>query len=137
MRKLNKSDKGKKVFVYFNLHRHVWSIKCLKSGLVIGHAKAVELENCVLKVSEAGRQRVIKEGRKNVHAGVVGILKAWNGASKDNFIDLTASQGINPELVTYNPYKYETFVLSNNRDVQVLEADHVFLAAKGRKVWAS
>lgn len=66
-----------KVFVYFNLHKKLFSIKALEGsnkGRVIAHSSSVSLKDASCKVSEAGRQRVIKEKRKNVHAGVVGTL---------------------------------------------------------------
>ena len=90
-----------KVFVYFNLHKKLFSIKALEGehkGRVVAHRRALMLYDAVFKVSEAGRQRVIKECRKNVHAGVVG-----------NWINELISVD-NRTQVTYNPYKYKTFV---------------------------
>jgi hypothetical protein len=90
---------GQEVFVYFNLHKRCFSVKDVKTGLVIGHTDKIELEEATFKVSEAGRQRVLREQRKNVHAGVKG---KYVGCPK--FIDMKS-----PEA-TYNPYKYESFV---------------------------
>ena len=91
-----------KVFVYYNLHKHVWSIKALEGpqkGRVVGHSPTVLLEGARGKVSQAGRERVLREKRKNVHAGIVGTLVH------------TGVEGYFPGLeVTYNPYKYESFV---------------------------
>lgn len=99
------------VFVYFNLHRKCFSIKALdgpNKGRVIAHRNAVLLCSPSFKVSEAGRQRVLKEQRKNVHAGVVGL---WSeDADTSYFIDMALRQG---DKVTYNPYKYNTFVLAS------------------------
>ena len=64
-----------RVFVYFNLHKKCFSIKALEGadkGRVIAHRDTVVLDGCKLLVSEAGRQRVLREKRKNVHAGVSG-----------------------------------------------------------------
>lgn len=88
-----------KVFVYFNLHKRLFSVKALEGankGRVIAHVDNVSLSDVTFKVSQAGRQRVLREQRKNVHAGVVGTLTPmlWG----------TGLQ------VTYNPYKYDTFV---------------------------
>jgi len=91
-----------RVFVYWNLHKHVWSVKALEGpqrGRVRGHHKQVLLANATGKVSEAGRQRVLREQQKNVHAGIVGTLVH------------TGIEGFFPGLpVTYNPYKYSSFV---------------------------
>lgn len=90
-----------KVFVYYNLHRKCWSVKALEGpskGRVIKHCKELNLVNCTFKVSEAGRQRVLREKVKNVHAGVVGQLTTTSSRSR-------ATTSVN-----YNPYKYRTFV---------------------------
>lgn len=93
-----------KVFVYFNLHKKVWSVKALSGpnkGRVVAHLDRLVLDDCAFKVSEAGRQRVLREKRKNVHAGVVGTLT-------DDQADFA---GV---AVTYNPYKYNSFVTRND-----------------------
>ena len=59
------------VETYFNLHKKRFSVRACEGpdkGRVIAHRKAVCLLNVKFKVSEAGRQRVLKEQRKNVHA---------------------------------------------------------------------
>ena len=97
-----------KVFVYFNLHRKLFSIKALEGnmkGRVIAHRQSVLLSDATFKVSEAGRQRVIREQRKNVHAGVSG---SWYGDDVDG--KATAFITINGSAIMYNPYKYSTFV---------------------------
>jgi hypothetical protein len=56
-----------------------WSVKSLEGdhkGKVIAHVDNIIVANPTFKVSEAGRQRVFKEKRKNVHAGVVGEIEA-------------------------------------------------------------
>lgn len=97
-----------KVFVYFNLHKKCFSIKALEGdmkGRVIAHRDSVVLFNATFKVSQAGRERVLREKRKNVHAGVCGT---WYDSHND---DVTLSSvRERGELVTYNPYKYTSFV---------------------------
>jgi hypothetical protein len=64
-----------RVFVYWNLHRKCWSVRAEQGpdkGRVIAHTDHLTLANVQFRVSEAGRQRVLREGRKNVHAGCVG-----------------------------------------------------------------
>lgn len=89
---------GLKVFVYFNLHKKVWSVR--HKGKVIAHLQSLCLHNAQFKVSQAGRLRVIQEKRKNVHAGVYGTISARE--------DHKLIQVETP--VTYNPYRFETFV---------------------------
>ena len=94
-----------KVFVYYNLHKHTWSIRNVSTGLVIGHSDTVLLANVQGKVSQAGRERVLRDKRKNVHAGIVGELVH------------TGVEGYFPGLqVTYNPYRFTTFVYSDTLD---------------------
>ncbi len=91
------------VFIYRNLTKGCWSIKDTKTNRVVGHADSIRLVNCRFKVSEAGRQRVIRERKKYVHAGVVGML-----TSENSTIDSWSP-------VRYNPYMTATFVdLSGN-----------------------
>lgn len=68
---------GRRVFVYRNLRKRCYSIRAAEGtwkGLVIAHAERVEVDDVSFKVSEAGRQRVLRTGVKNVHAGVEGRL---------------------------------------------------------------
>jgi hypothetical protein len=58
----------------------------------------------LFKVSEAGRQRVLREKRKNVHAFVEGII-----GDPMNLPDPADLQ-----RVSYNPYKAGTFVLRDS-----------------------
>lgn len=102
-----------KVFVYFNLHRKCFSVKALEGsqkGLVIAHKDVVVLYKPTFKVSEAGRQRVLREKRKNVHAGVVG---QWIDANDAGVAQEIAAKGFR---CTYNPYKYSTFVQASNEE---------------------
>ena len=99
---------GLRVFVYYNLHKHMWSVKALEGehkGRVITHTRHLALMDCTFKVSEAGRQRVLRERRKNVHAGIVGIApKSILTAIKSDYM---VGDGV---PITYNPYKYDSFV---------------------------
>jgi hypothetical protein len=108
---------GKKVFVYRNLHRSCFSVKDCSTGLVIAHVDTIVLENCQFKVSQAGRARVLKEKRKNVHAGVVGVCIGLSGR------DLKTAVG-------YNPYKYENFVVRESES-KITEAKKVVIGKKG------
>mgnify|MGYP006888286546 CR=1 FL=1 len=90
-----------RVFVYYNLPKKRWSVKALEGpdkGRVIQHAQVVVLRNVTGKVSQAGRERVLREKRNNVHAGIVGDMATVVNLPSD------------AREITYNPYKYETFV---------------------------
>jgi hypothetical protein len=87
-----------KSFIYWNIRRKLWSIQ--QQGRVIDHTTSLVLENPMFCVSEAGRQRVLREGRKNVHAKVIGKRVPANGWRRE----------LCNIRVRYNPYRDKTFV---------------------------
>ena len=96
-------DQSKRVQVYFNLHKRVWSVR--QSGLVVEHTNSIVLRDVRFLVGKAGRENVRKQKKKNVHAYASGYVCQLE--------DLP----IIPErinAVTYNPYKHETFVYVDN-----------------------
>lgn len=116
-----------RVFVYFNLHKKVWSVKALegeRKGRVVAHLHEVVLRDAKPKVSEAGRQRVLRERKKNVHAGIVG---EWLTAlPRDKmYHDMTP--------LKYNPYKYRTFVNSVT-EVEWQGSEYAMMNAQARNV---
>lgn len=132
-----------KVQVYRNLHNGLISIQDLSTGLVLGHAYAIDLKRADFIVREAGRQQVIKEKRKNVHAFVRGEVvdvlnfKSFKGRSLD--MDLKyitedenghdtglytllqrgsmGSSWVTTTKVSYNPYKAPHFVGPEGEEV--------------------
>ncbi len=90
------------VFIHRNLNRPpYYSIKAGKSGgPVIGYDTDIHLKDVLFKVQKGGQERVRREKRKNVHAGVVGkIIDSGGEYNTDGWI-----------LTTYNPYEHDTFV---------------------------
>ncbi len=88
-----------KVKVYYNLHKHCWSIVDFKTRRVIDHRTELVLINCLFKVCESGRQRVLKTKHKNVHATIVGYL-----------IEDDVNNDVKPFVqIWYNPYKSTHF----------------------------
>lgn len=116
-------DPDKPVQVYRNLHKNCWSIR--QQGKVKAHTPYVCLESVQLKVSEPGRQRVLREKRKNVHAYVVGYVV--DPATVQGSRDPDRPEPENPQLsswqaATYNPYKHATFVDAD--DGPIVHAEH-------------
>ena len=132
------NPEGLKCFVYFNLHRKVWSIKALEGpnkGRVIAHSKVIEMSDCTFKVSEAGRQRVIRDKRKNVHAGIVGIVRTIGENVEKRFWVLWYGGHPTYSPITYNPYKFSTFV-QRSTETPVTSARWALLDAETRTVGA-
>ena len=95
-------EPGQEVQVYLNTHNDLYSIRDKASGLVLGHATGVHLAKATYHVGNAGRQKVIETGQKNVHAWVEGgFIRAlgWRSFFYDGF-----------RVAVYNPLYHETFV---------------------------
>lgn len=106
-------DYTKPVEVYRNLHKKVWSVR--QSGLVVAHTWNILLKQVEYKVSETGRKRVLIEQRKNVHAVVRGLITDYSDIQAA-YIGLGLSDDdVMPHCyLTYNPYKYSSFVNKEN-----------------------
>lgn len=131
-----------KVFIYFNLHKRIWSIKALsgeRKGLVIGHAQNILLSDVNPKVSQAGRERVLREKCKNVHAGLTGILRAVCSPCTINIpginiidkslFELEALGLVEPSSInqiSYNPYLKDCFFFSYNSLQTFVSARHAW-----------
>jgi len=97
-----------KVAVYYNLHKHTFSLQSRNKedyGRVIDHIDHVILKNVKFTVREAGRQKVLNEKKKNVHSFAVGELVSRVGLDRGPVVE-----------VTYNPYKYSTFVVKDTEE---------------------
>ena len=120
-----------RVKVYYNLQKDCLSVIDAETGLLYCHAHRVELHNAKFRVQLAGRNRVVKEKRKNVHAYIVGDCHDIGEVSKERHrlvrgkvekYEICQCEGTMwcdeciPESAeqfrhaTYNPYKYDTFV---------------------------
>jgi hypothetical protein len=98
------------VRVYWNLHRKMYSIQARYGydWYVVAHAEELMLKNVTFKVSEAGRQRVLRTGVKNVHAYVVGGLIPF----------------VNPDKgrrVSYDPKVFDCFVMPHSMAFYAVE----------------
>jgi hypothetical protein len=111
-----------KSFIYRNLRTKTWSLRSSKR-IVIGHPTEIWIYHPNFVVSETVRQRVIAEKKKQVHAGVRGVITA-------------AQESLLPFMVevTYNPYKYSSFVVASDQ-TPIKSASLVFMDSN-MKVWA-
>ena len=100
---------GEKVDVYKNLHNGLWSILDRKTRCVVGHVRHACMDDAKFIVQPAGRRRVLKENRKNVHAFVRGELKGYGDTGL-----LICHHADTQEFITYNPYKFDTFYTKND-----------------------
>ena len=61
------------VEIYFNLHKRVFSVR--HKGRVIEHVESAIIRRPKFVVQAAGRAKVLREKKKNVHAFVRGELR--------------------------------------------------------------
>ena len=93
-----------KVRVYRNLNKKCLSVQSWVEGKgwrVTDHVQKIALDGVSFKVSQAGRERCLRDKRKNVHAFVIGTR-----------VDHPKYKPTH--RVTYNPYKSNGFFYSAN-----------------------
>ena len=111
-----------RVAIYRNLHKNCLSIQSRERvdyGKVIAYCKSIFVKRPKFIVREKGRLKVLEEGRKNVHAFIVGecpSLKLWSSLR-----DIKMG-GNSTTKVFYNPYKYSTFVDKDGNPVHKARA---------------
>lgn len=105
---------------YYNPHKHCLSVR--HKGLVVNHTQEIALENVKFVVSQAGRQRVLREQRKCVHAFVRGEIREMSFADRNAW----------GHVIKYNPYKYSSFVTKNEIPVKGAKMVAIF----GKKIVA-
>lgn len=104
--RLSELEFGRPVDVYRNVNKKGVTYSIRQDGYVVAHADEVILLNAEFIVKEAGRKRVKKTGRKNVHAWVRGdIVKTRVAPDRSR---LRAK-------VVYNPRRNDSFVLKGNK----------------------
>lgn len=99
---------GEKVKVYYNLHKHTFSVT-LKNKVIL-HADFVKLKNVEFRVRPGGMEKVRQEKSKNVHAFVIGELVDYCTYPCDNIPEEPAG-----DIITYDPYKYNSFVYKQTK----------------------
>jgi hypothetical protein len=128
-----------RVKVYFNLNLDCLSVIDAETGLLYCHAHRVELRTAKFRVQPAGRERVLREKRKNVHAYIIGDCYGIGDVSKERFRlvdnelfekysicdcgdkpydyceECVPESGDEFRTGYYSPYKHKTFVDELNR----------------------
>lgn len=106
----------KLVRVYYNLNKHCWSVQHKVPGKgwrVCQHVPSLRLSEVTFRVSEAGRQRVLRQRRKNVHAYAIGFLEST--------VAVYRGEG---RRIGYNPYRGPHFAYISD-SMEVSTADQI------------
>jgi len=105
---------GDKIEVYRNLHKKCFSVR--HKGKVVGYlqdSEQLSLTNVKFAVQPAGRAKVLREKKKNVHAFVRGEYVGF----KNNLIEEMYFKPFN-DLdffnVSYDPYKSDKFIVKSD-----------------------
>ena len=96
-------DRNAPVRVFKNLKHGCYSI--MQRGVIKASARQVRLADVEFRVREAGRLRMLREKRKNVHAYAVGRLVDFVHPHEVRDIEPMAGRA-----VVYDPYRFESFV---------------------------
>lgn len=104
------------VQVYKNLHKNRWSVR--QHGRVIAHCHEVVLAGVKFHVSQKGRNRVVANQCREVHAWATGYLTT-----------LDRITGVGTELC-YDPYRAATFTTREGKPVT--EASFVHFTAQNQ-----
>lgn len=97
---------GQKVSTFWNLHHEVFSMQSTiiegekRKTLVVAHCNEIILQNVSFVVRKAGRERVLKERQKNIHAFVKGEFVG----ESTGVIDVSGMK-----QAYYNPFKQDYF----------------------------
>ena len=116
------------VKLYWNLHKDCYSILAKQTGKwkVIAYTRyPFLLKNVEFIVNENGRQRVIREKKKYVHAYLKGNIKYITGSELGSF-------HLDNEEITYNPYTDKSFRLRKSSAMPVLNSDYALCYVKAK-----
>jgi hypothetical protein len=87
--------------IYWNSHRKLFSVR--EKGKVSGHVASAFILQPQFIVSEKGRQRVVRDQQKNVHAVVRGVVCETNQDLRLKFIKENR-QYSDYSFAVYDPY---------------------------------
>lgn len=115
--------KLERVEVYRNLHTGTLSVRSCKTGRVIAHPTEITLALPKFVVQQGGRERVLRERKKYVHAFVRGYV---------------SERGLAPQcggrMAIYNPFKVSTFV-DADEGTPVYCAEFATVTTAGVEYW--
>ena len=112
-------DRSKPVRVFRNWKHNCYSI--MQGGCLRASAKQIRLANVEFRVREAGRQRMLRENRRNVHAFAVGELLDFVHPSEQRNLE-----SFDGRQLCYSPREAGTFVDYETRAPVITASDVQF-----------
>ncbi len=95
---------GQKVEIYRNRHKNCYSVR--RKGKVVAYLNYTDelmLKDVKFAVQPAGRERVRRENKKNVHAFVRGTVIRTGGLEREGILRRCG------RMVRYDPYTMDSF----------------------------
>ena len=124
---------GDKIEVYRNLHKKCFSVR--HKGKVVMHLQDHEqlsLTNVKFVVQPAGRAKVLREKKKNVHAFVRGHFEGFLPSLNEELY-FEPYHRLDFSTASYNPYQSDKFqVTFEGRDLSPLESYPQVLIREGK-----
>jgi hypothetical protein len=132
---------GRRVRVYVNLNRRrpnglpMLSVQAgdgARRGRVIAHLVGIELADVRFTVSQAGRHRVLKEHRKNVHAFACGTVVSVADEARAVSFSRRQVRWIRKggRVITYSPYAPASTFFDEDSREEVHHAGRLLIVSK-------
>lgn len=94
---------GLRNFVYWNFDDRLFTVQNRDTGRVRRHAESLTLRDVDFEVDRGERERMLREGRRTLHAGIRGEIVPDEPMSLDGW-----------ERVVYEPRLHEGFVTADD-----------------------
>ena len=93
---------GLRNFVYWNFDDLLFTVQNRETGRVRRHAQALTLRDADFEVDHEGRDRMLREGRRTLHAGIRGEIVPEEPENLEGWT-----------RVVYDPRRHEGFVTAD------------------------
>lgn len=94
------------IYVYWNISDRLFTVRSVETEQIREHTPEVGLRDAEFLVDQAERERMLREGRRNLHAGVQG-----------DEVPLDPEPSGAWERVLYRPWEHSSFVTEDGRGV--------------------
>jgi hypothetical protein len=110
---------GPRNFVYWNFDDLLFTVQNRETGRVRRHAEALTLRDADFEIDQDERERMLREGRRTLHAGIRGEIVPDEPQSLEGWT-----------RVVYDPRRHEGFVTADEERL-VARAELVRLVVVG------
>jgi hypothetical protein len=113
-------------FVYWNIYDKVFTVQNRETGRVRRHTPNITLRDVDFEIDQKERERMLRENRKTLHAGVRGEIIPTDPENLEGWTQ-----------VIYDPGRHTTFVtIEDEKPVFRAELVHMFVKNQRAQVYA-